>query len=68
MLTPTEKHALNLAGELFAYLSLNVVGDGSTRKQDLAEVAFHIHAIQNMVMAQSAARVHPELCRPLGGD
>lgn len=35
-------------------------------KQDFEEAMNHIHALQQMIMAQAASRAHPELFRLLG--
>lgn len=43
-----------------------IAGMGETRMNDLKEVVFHIHALQNVVLSQSAARAHPDLFRLLG--
>jgi len=37
----------------------NVVGDGPTRSADLGELITHVHAIQNAIMSQAAARCYP---------
>lgn len=43
-----------------------VVGAGPTRDGDLAEVAFHVHALQDKVLSQAAARAYPDRYRLLG--
>lgn len=43
-----------------------VVADGPSRTADLAEIAVHIHALQALVLSQSAARAHPDRYRLLG--
>lgn len=35
-------------------------------RQDFEEAMNHIHALQQMIMAQAASRAHPELFRLLG--
>lgn len=54
-----------MAGQLWNKLC-KVVGDGPTRKADLGELVIHIHAIQQAVMSQAAARAHPDQFRLLG--
>ena len=66
MLTPDEHRAVELGGDLWNLLS-RIVGDGLSRDGDLLELATHIHAIQQAVMSNAAARAYPELYRPLGG-
>jgi hypothetical protein len=65
-LTDPEHKALELTGQLMNLLAADIIGDGPTRSQDLNEAALRIHGIQHMIMAQSAARAHPELYRLLG--
>lgn len=43
-----------------------ILHSGANRERDLEEAAFHIHALQHMVMAQAAARAYPEKDRLLG--
>jgi len=67
-LTDDEHHAIELTTALWNQLSA-IVGQGPTRAPDLAELAIHIHAIQTTVLAQAAARTHPDRYRLLGeGD
>lgn len=44
-----------------------IIGDGPTREGDIAEMVHHIHGLQQMVMAQAAARAYPDTYRLLGG-
>jgi len=54
-----------LAGD-FVYL---VGAEGETAAADFAEILPHLHALQQTVMAQAAARAHPTQYRLLGaGD
>jgi len=66
-LSVREQKAVNDAGLLWNLLC-EIVGHGPSREGDLAELVVHIHAIQQAVMANAAARAHPDLYRPLGGD
>jgi hypothetical protein len=65
-LTKAEQHAMDLTAELMGILSREIIGDGPARAQDLNEAALRIHSIQHMIMAQAAARAHPDLYRLLG--
>lgn len=63
-LTATERHALELATALWEEMRV-IVGTGSSREADLAEIRTLIHGIENMVLSQSAARNYPDLYRLL---
>lgn len=65
LLTDDEHRLMDLTGELWKVLC-EVVGDAPARSADLAEAAAHVHAIQNMVLAQAAARAYPDNYRLLG--
>lgn len=65
LLTGDEHRAVQQAADLWNTLN-TVVAAGDTRQADLIELSHHIHAIQNAVLAQAAARAHPDLYRPLG--
>ena len=45
---------------------IQLVGDGDTAAADFAEILPHLHALQQTVMSQAAARAHPGMYRPLG--
>jgi hypothetical protein len=45
----------------------DIIPDGPSRRQDLDELAAHIHVIQRTVMSQAAGRAHPTQYRMLGG-
>ena len=60
-----EHEALVITGEL-AEAFAKIVSNGRTREQDLTEFTYHLHAIQNMVLAQSAGREYPDRYRLLG--
>lgn len=66
LLTLEEKHAIAMAAQLASFLAIDVVEDGPTREDDLNELLVHIHAIQNAVLAQAAARAYPGRYRRLG--
>lgn len=67
MLTPAERKALELTKDLYNLLAGEIVAAGPWRDADLGEAALRIHGIQHMIMAQSAARAHPDEYRLLGG-
>lgn len=67
-LTDAEHQAMELTADLWNLLARSVVGDGPTRDGDMSELALHVHAIQNMILAQSAARQHPDMYRLMGGE
>lgn len=64
-LTGAELRALEMTGELMGVLA-EIVGNGPTREQDLAEICSHVHNLQHLVMAQAAARAYPARFRLLG--
>lgn len=64
-LTLAERRALDISGEL-ADAFKQVIGHGETSKEDFAEVVLHIHALQNMLLAQAAGRAYPEKYRLMG--
>ena len=45
---------------------IHLVGEGDTAAADFAEILPHLHALQQTVMAQAAARAHPGMYRALG--
>lgn len=66
MLTYEEKALIESLSYAYNYFS-EIVADGPSRTDDMREVAFHIHALQNMVLAQAAAREYPSEYRLMGG-
>lgn len=65
MLTEEEKSLLDTLSRVSISFS-KVIGDGASRQGDYAEAVHHIHALQNMVLSQVAARVYPENFRLMG--
>lgn len=66
LLTPEEHRLMMMIGKVnrqFHAISEN----GPTKEQDLTEIRNHIHALQNWVLAQAAARAYPQEYRTLGG-
>lgn len=66
LLTANEHEAMALLGR-FAQAWSGIVGDGATRAQDINEAIAHVHALQNMVLSQAAARAYPGRYRLAGG-
>lgn len=67
-LTEAEHRAMNLTAELANIFAQEIVASGPTRDQDVDEFVLPLHAIQHMIMAQSAAREYPDLYRLAGGE
>jgi hypothetical protein len=64
-LTDLEHEAMRKSGEL-AQLLRQIIGDGPHAYNDWVEASIHIHAIQNMILSQAAARAYPDTFRLLG--
>ena len=65
-LTKNEREIVGDLGRVWGRIADEVVADGRTREADLDEVVSHIHALQNIVLAQSAAREYPDEFRLAG--
>lgn len=65
LLTKSELALIDCIGGLMSGF-LEVVGDGPTRSADLCEIVSLIHALQDKVMGQAAARAYPDRLRLLG--
>jgi hypothetical protein len=65
LLTNDEQAAIQLTVDLVNALGA-IVRNGPTRQADLNELFAHVHAVQNAIMAQAAARAYPEQYRLLG--
>lgn len=65
LLTDREHRAVALAAELWNEL-VEIVGHGLSRANDLNDLGSHIHAIQQAVLSQAAAREYPVKYRLLG--
>lgn len=65
LLTEREQALVTRLGEVWNELCA-VVEDGPTRGADLQEMAVHVHALQNAVLAQAAARGYPGVYRLMG--
>ncbi len=64
-MTEKEHQAVRMAADLYNLLH-DIVGTDLSREADMKELATHIHAIQNAVLAQAAARAYPSKYRLLG--
>lgn len=65
LFTFVERHALGALAEVVVSLT-NIIGHGETRRADMTEAVHHVHALQNMILAQAAARAYPDRYRLLG--
>lgn len=65
LLTEAEHRAMDLTVELVRTLA-EIVGPDRSRGGDMAELVAAVHAIQQSVMSQAAARAYPERYRLLG--
>jgi hypothetical protein len=66
LLTPEEREAVQLAGQLYTLIADHVVAHGATRDDDLAEIRAAVHVIQRAVESHAAARAYPAEFRLLG--
>lgn len=66
LLSAEELRALDLTADLAKALQA-IVGDRGTREADLRELLGHLHAIQQALLSQAAARAYPDQFRLLGG-
>jgi hypothetical protein len=66
LLTEAEHKAVADAGRLYTFIATEVIADGPTRDEDLAELTAAIHVVQRMVMGNAAARAYPAKYRLLG--
>jgi hypothetical protein len=64
LLTQEEHHAVDLCAQL-AQSFIKILGNNQD-SDDYKEAEFSIHALQNMVLSQAAARAYPDLYRQLG--
>jgi hypothetical protein len=65
LLTDEERNLVATLGYT-TYTFSKICGKGDTRDPDQDEWARHVNALQNMVLAQAAARAYPEEFRLLG--
>lgn len=67
LLTDAEHAVIEKLGEIWGDLCA-IVDDGRTRDADCHELIVHVHALQNAVLAQAAARAYPTTYRRLGAS
>lgn len=65
LLTPKEQALITKLGECMGDFR-DIAGEGPSRQHDLNEIAAHIHALQDKVLAQAAARAYAGKYRLLG--
>ena len=65
LMTDLEREIVQDLGDVWAKIR-EAVGKGKNRKDDLRELAVHLHALQHAVMAQATARAFPDDYRMLG--
>ena len=65
-LSELEFKAMQKSADL-AVLMRKIIGEGPNAYYDWLEATVHIHAIQNMILSQAAARSYPTQFRLLGG-
>ena len=64
-LSEQEFEAMQKSADL-AVVMRKIIGDGPNAYYDWVEATVHIHAIQNMILSQAAARSYPTQFRLLG--
>ena len=65
LLTDEERALIYDLGQIWNRLCA-VVGFDVTREGDMAEIIIHVHALQQVLMAQAAARAYPHEYRLAG--
>lgn len=66
LLSDAERQAMDLTVQLVNCVAQDVIGHGPTRDADIAEFVGQVHAIQNSILSQAAARAYPTEYRLLG--
>lgn len=70
LMTPQEHEFMSLTAKLWDCF-VGICGPchkGSPGESDKREAADHINALQNMILAQAAARAYPTRYRPINGS
>lgn len=65
LLTQNEFDALELSAKLVNTLR-EIIGDSQLGQLDMTEMVFHIHSVQNAILAQAAGRAYPDKFRLMG--
>lgn len=66
LLTQEEHNLLSILADV-ANDFVEIIGNGPSREGDISEMVSYIHALQNMILSQAAARAYPDLYRLMGG-
>jgi len=66
LLTPAEHALVEKLAEVWNDFNA-ICGNGPARHGDLTEACAHVHALQQAVLKQAAARAYPDRYRLLGG-
>jgi hypothetical protein len=66
LLTDAEHALLGMLASAMEVYARDVVVGGRTYERDVAEFAVALHVLQNMVLAQAAARAYPRRYRLAG--
>lgn len=68
LLTDAEHEVIDLLGQAWTVICEQVVAAEASAGEDLREIMHHLHAVQNAVLANAAARAYPEKYRLMGAD
>jgi hypothetical protein len=66
-LTEAERAAVDMLGEAWDAVVKVIAAGGNPETYDAHELVGHVHALQNAVLANAAARAYPGAYRLLGG-
>jgi hypothetical protein len=67
-MTEAEHQVMDLLAQAWNIFNQKVHGDPKAIDEDQREFMYHIHGAQNMILANTAGRVYPELYRLRGGS
>lgn len=65
LLTELEHETIAMLGKIFGNIT-RIAGESEVRAADLTEAASKVHDLQNMILAQAAAREYSSRYRLLG--
>jgi heterodisulfide reductase subunit B len=65
LLNADEHRAMDLSSDLINLVA-KIAAHGGASHYDMAEMVAHLHAIQNAILGQAAARAYPARYRALG--
>jgi hypothetical protein len=66
LLSDAEHTAMDMTGRLARAMKAIIGEEDEIMLADLAEAITHIHALQQMIMSQAAARAYPDRYRLMG--